>query len=65
MTGRLSDLGQDWTALADHIADWSVDLLRRARDELAGGIDRTARRDIEGASDWRDLQNTGDRYADR
>ena len=55
MTGRLSDLGQDWAELADHIADWSVDLLRRARDQLAGGIDRAAMRDIEGATDWRDL----------
>lgn len=65
MTGPLADLGQGLADLADHIADWSVDLLRRARDELAGGIDRAARRDIEGARDWRDLQNTGDRYADR
>ncbi|MGS1095846.1 hypothetical protein ACVCNR_14810 [Aquamicrobium terrae] len=64
MTGRLSDLGQGWTELADQIADWSVDLLRRARDELAGGIDRDAMRDVEGARDWRDLQRTGDRYAD-
>jgi len=64
MTGLLANLGQEWNDLADHIADWSVDLLRRARDELAGGIDRAAMRDIEGATDWRDLQNTGDRYAD-
>jgi len=55
MTGPLSDLGQDWADLADHIADWSVDLLRRARDQLAGGLDRAAMRDIEGARDWRDL----------
>lgn len=64
MTGPLSQFGQGLADLADHIADWSVDLLRRARDELAGGIDRAARRDIEGANDWRDLHKTGDRYAD-
>ena len=63
MTGPPSDLGQGWTELADHIADWSVDLLRRAREELASGLDRAARRDIEGAREWRDLSPKEDRYA--
>ncbi len=55
MIGPLADIGDGWVKLADHIADWSVDLLRRARDELAGGIDRAAMRDVEGATEWRDL----------
>jgi len=64
MTGLLSDLGDNWADLADHIADWSADLLRRAHAQLADGIDRAAQLEIEGARDWRNLRNTGDRYAD-
>jgi hypothetical protein len=63
MTGPLADLGRGWTDLAEHIADWSVDLLRRACVELARGIDQAAMHDIEGATDWRDLSLNG-RYLD-
>lgn len=63
MTARLSDLGKGWVDLADHIADWSVDLLRRASAELGHGLDSAARRDIEGAHEWRDLSPQEDRYA--
>lgn len=62
MTGRLSDLGQPWTEMVDS-TDAQVAALRRRAREMADALDRDARRDIEGASDWRDPQNTGDRYA--
>lgn len=55
MRSCLSDFGRDWQGLTDHIADWSVDLLRRAASELGHGLDHDAQRDIEGARDWRDL----------
>jgi hypothetical protein len=63
MTGKISDLGLPWTEMAAD-TDAQVAALRRRAREMAMALDRAARRDIEGASDWRDLQNTGDRYAD-
>lgn len=61
---RLADIGRAWDAMLDGLADTQADLLRRTAGEMAMALDRAARRDIEGAADWRDLQNTGDRYAD-
>lgn len=63
MTGPLSSFGNDLQDLADRIADWSVDMLRRASTELGSGLDRSAQRDIEGASEWRDL-STNRRFRD-
>lgn len=63
MTGPLSAIGHAWEDFADHVADWSVDLLRRTAGDMADALDRAARRDIEGASDWRDLNPKEDRYA--
>lgn len=62
MTGRLSDFGEPWTEMAVD-TDAQVAALRRRAREMADALDRDAQHDIEGASDWRDPQNTGDRYA--
>lgn len=64
MTCRLSDLGRPWTEMAVD-TDAQVAALRRRAAEMAEALDRDAMRDIEGAAEWRDLQNTGDRYAGR
>lgn len=61
---RLADIGQAWDAMLDGLADSQVDLLRRKHSEMAAALDRAAMRDVEGATEWRNLQNTGDRYAD-
>jgi hypothetical protein len=61
MTGPLSAIGLAWDSLADHVADWSVYLLRRTAGEMSDALDRAARRDIEGAADWR-APNTQRRY---
>ena len=63
MTGPLSAIGHAWEELVDHVADWSVDLLRRTAGEMAAGLDRAAQRDIEGAREWRNLARKEDRYA--
>jgi len=64
MTGPLARLGLDWDDLADRMADWQADLLRRAAQELSHGIDLAAQRDVEGAGEWRDLiGNRRNRYA--
>lgn len=58
MTGPLSDFGRDWHEFADSLADWQVDLLRRAAGDMADALDRAAMRDIEGAAHWRNLNST-------
>lgn len=63
MTGPLATFGKDWSDLLDDLADQQVALLRRVAREL--DHDTAAMRAVEGARDWRNLQNTGDRYADR
>ncbi|MBN9073993.1 MAG: hypothetical protein J0H34_20825 [Rhizobiales bacterium] len=65
MTGPLADFGRDWHEFADGLADWQVSILRRTAAEMADGLDLAAMLAVEGATDWRDLQNTCDRYADR
>lgn len=65
MTGPLAEIGPTWAAMIDGLADFQADILRRTHAEMATALDRAAMRDIEGARDWRNLQNTGDRYADR
>lgn len=65
MTGPLSKLGRAWDELLDGIADFEADLLRRVHSRMADALDRAAMRDVEGARDWRNLQNTWNRYADR
>lgn len=62
MTGPLSSFGKAWSEFVDGLTDFQVDLLRRMATEL--NHDTAARRAVEGARDWRNLQNTGDRYAD-
>jgi len=57
MTPRLADVGLPWQQLADLVADWSVDLLRRAGGDTADALDRAAMRDVEGAEEWRDLNS--------
>ena len=65
MTGSLANIDRAFDLLADGLTDVQVSVLRQTHRRLADEIDRAAMRDVEGASDWRDLQNTGDRYADR
>lgn len=62
MISPLATLGKAWDEFADGVTDWQVDLLRRTAVELSH--DTAARRAVEGARDWRNLQ-TGNRYADR
>lgn len=64
MTGPLSILGRHWQDLADGIASMQASMLRRTAIEMADALDREAQAAIEGAREWRDLQKTGNRYAD-
>ncbi|MES0168218.1 hypothetical protein NKJ87_19885 [Mesorhizobium sp. M0027] len=57
MTGRLSTASRHLEELVDAIADWSIDLLRRAAGDMAAAIDHAAMRDVEGAREWRDLNS--------
>ena len=52
MTGPLQQMGHDLEEMIDAVSDWSVDLLRRTHGDL---LIMAAQRDIEGATDWRDL----------
>lgn len=63
MTGPLGDFSREFSAFVDDLADWQVDLLRRMARDL--DHDTHAMRAVEGARDWRNLQNTGNRYANR
>ncbi len=65
MSGPFAKLGRDWQDFADGIFTFQSQILRRVHGEMADALDRAAMRDVEGARDWRDLQSTGDRYADR
>lgn len=64
MTGPLAEIGPSWSAMIDGLADFQADLLRQTHARMADALDRDAQSDVEGARDWRNLQNTGDRYAD-
>lgn len=63
MTGPLATLGHDWDRFVEATTDFQVCLLRRMATEL--DHDTHAMRAVEGAKDWRNLQTTGNRYADR
>ena len=63
MTERLADIALPWQQLVDNVADWSVDLLRRAGGDMADALDRAAMRDVEGAEEWRNLKSKDTRYA--
>ena len=62
MTGPLAAFGKAWGEFVEELADHQVFLLRRMASEL--DHDTHAMRAIEGARDWRDLQNSRNRYAD-
>lgn len=62
MTGPLASFGKAWAEFVDELSDQQVSLLRRMATDL--DHDTHAMRAVEGARDWRDLQKTGDRYAD-
>lgn len=64
MTGPLASFGKEWAAFIDELADQQVALLRRTSSDMADALDRAAQRDVEGAREWRDLQNTRNGYAD-
>jgi fructoselysine-6-P-deglycase FrlB-like protein len=58
MNGPLSDI--------DHASEEFADgILTRVHHQMTDALDRAAQRDIEGASDWRNFQTTGNRYANR
>lgn len=63
MTQRFADIALPWQQLVDNVADWSVDLLRRAGADMADALDRAAMRDVEGAEEWRDLSGSRNRHA--
>lgn len=50
-----ASIGRLHREFVDGLAKFQADLLRRAASELADALDRTARLDVEGASDWRSL----------
>lgn len=62
MTGLLAAFGKAWAEFIDELADQQVALLRRMATDL--DHDTHAMRDVEGSREWRDLQNTRNRYAD-
>lgn len=64
MTGPLAAFGKAWAEFINELADHQVALLRRTSSDMADALDHAAQRDVEGSREWRDLQNTRNRYAD-
>jgi hypothetical protein len=58
MTGPLSTASRQLEELIDSTTDWAVDLLARTGDDMAAALDHAAMRDVEGATEWRDLSST-------
>lgn len=59
MTWPLSVASRDLEAMIDGAADFMAGLLRRVAAEMADGVDRAARLDIEGVSEWRNILAKG------
>ncbi|MER8616000.1 hypothetical protein NKG99_03965 [Mesorhizobium sp. M1409] len=57
MTGPLSTASRQLEELVDSTSDWAVELLRRTAEDLAGALDHASMRDVEGATEWRDLNS--------
>jgi hypothetical protein len=57
MTGPLSTASRQLEELVDSTTDWAVELLRRSADDMAAALDDAAMRDVEGATEWRDLNS--------
>ncbi|TIT40831.1 MAG: hypothetical protein E5W76_15425 [Mesorhizobium sp.] len=63
MTGPLSNASRQLEELVDVTADWAADLLRRTATDMGDTLDREAMRDVEGATEWRNLATKEPRYA--
>jgi hypothetical protein len=63
MTGPLSTASRCLEEMIDTTTDWSVELLRRAGDDMADALNAAAMRDVEGAPEWRNLTSKEPRYA--
>ncbi|RWH31634.1 hypothetical protein [Mesorhizobium sp.] len=63
MTGPLGTASRALEELVDVTTDWTVDILRRVAAEMGHALDRDAMRDVEGATEWRDLATKEQRYA--
>lgn len=55
MSGPLASLDRALAEFVDGVTSWQVELLRRAVEHMADGLDRDARAAIEGAREWRDV----------
>ena len=64
MARSMNSIARLYNEMLDGLADWQADLLRRAATDMADALDREAQAAVEGAREWRDLQKTGNRYAD-
>ncbi|AMS41187.1 hypothetical protein [Aminobacter aminovorans] len=62
MRSDLAAVGAAWEQMIDGLASSQASALRSIAAEMAAKLDETARDDIEGAKEWRDLNKTGNRY---
>lgn len=63
MSGHLTTASRALEEMIDSAATFQADLLRRLASLMEDDFDRAAQRDVEGASDWRELNRMEKRYA--